>query len=190
MNPRPDPGHGEASGMFERNKIDNVETNGVAVEVTTDGGETLTGRLMIAIGRNLPDVLNSPGGFIEFEPWGGDRVLIAKSSLRTIKLTQAPRPESLRARLAATEGFDPHSILGVAPTATLEDVKAAWHRLSMAYHPDRYATAKLPTEVTDYLAAMARRINAAYAALEAPLQASRRAASMRSAPIYTSQPRA
>lgn len=176
--------------MFERNKIDNVEANGVAVEITTDTGETLTGRLLIAVGRNFADVLNSPGGFVEFEPWGGERVLFAKASLRTVRLAHVPRPDSLKGRLAAFDGFDPHAILGVPSTATLEEIKAAWHRLSMTYHPDRYAMAELPAEVIDYLSAMARRINAAYAALEAPLRATRKATAMRAEPIYTSRPRA
>ena len=175
--------------MFERNKIDNLEANGVAVEITTDTGEIMTGRLLISVGRNLADVLNSPGAFVEFEPWGGERVLFAKASLRTIKITQAPRPESLKARLASWDGFDPHGILGVNSSASLEDIKSAWHRLSMTYHPDRYAMAELPSEVTDYLSAMARRINAAYAALEAPLRATRRATAMRAEPIFTSRPR-
>ncbi|MGE0700498.1 MAG: DnaJ family molecular chaperone [Hyphomicrobiaceae bacterium] len=175
--------------MFERNKIDTVEHSGVAVAITTDDGERLTGRILIPMGRTLVDVLNNTGGFVEFEPWGGERVLVAKSSLRTVKLTQAPRVESLKGR-TSQDGFDPHAILGVAADADIEVVKAAWHRLSKAYHPDRYATAELPQEVMDYLSGMARRINAAYAALEVPLQSSRRAAQMRSQPIFTSRPRA
>lgn len=175
--------------MFERNRIDNVEHNGVPVEITTDVGEVLTGRIMLPTGRGIVDVLNSPGGFVEFEPWGADRIFVAKASLRNVKLIQAPRPQSSKGRIDALDGFDPHSILGVRAGATLDEVKTAWHRLSKAYHPDRYATAELPAEVTDYLAAMARRVNAAYAALEAPLMLSRKAAVMRAAPIYTSQPR-
>lgn len=176
--------------MFERNKIENVEYNGVAVEITNDRGETLGGRLMIAIGRQLVDALNGGGGFIEFEPWGGERVMLAKASLRSIKATKAARSESLKGRVVSQDGFDPYGILGVTVGATLEEVKAAWHRLSKTYHPDRYAAADLPAEVSDYLAAMSRRINAAYAALEAPLQASRKAAAMKTPPIYTSVGRA
>ncbi len=48
----------------------------------------------------------------------------------------------------------------------------------------------LPPEVADYLDAMARRINAAYAALETTMQAPRRVAAQRSQPIYTSGGRA
>jgi len=175
--------------MFERNKVDAVDQQGVAVEIVTDTGEKTGGRLLVGAGRTLASVLNADGGFVEFEPWGGERALIAKASLRTVKPVQPTRPESLKGRIASTEGFDPHTILGVRPGAGLDEVKIAWHRLSMAYHPDRYASAELPTEVIEYLGAMARRINAAYTALESMLQPNRKAGP-RAEPIYTSRPRA
>jgi curved DNA-binding protein CbpA len=96
---------------------------------------------------------------------------------------------SLTARLADGSSFDPHTVLGVPSAASIEDIKAAWHRLSKVYHPDRYQAADLPPEVRDYLAAMARRINAAYSALENAHLASRRVQSGRATPIYTSAPR-
>ncbi len=175
--------------MFERNKIDSVEQQSVAVDLTLDGGDTLSGRALVGMGRTLMGSLNGPDMFIEFEPWGGERVLISKSTIRSVKVVQAAKPESLKTRVASLDGFDPHTILGVKASASLEEVKSAWHRLSKAYHPDRYASAELPTEVLDYLAAMARRVNAAYAALEGPLQARRRAAALRTDAVYTSAPR-
>ncbi|MDX2154957.1 MAG: J domain-containing protein [Hyphomicrobiaceae bacterium] len=175
--------------MFERNKVDNIEHNGVPVEITTDCGDVLSGRLLMPVGRGLVEALNSPGAFLEFEAWGGERTFIAKASMRNVRLVQAPRPQSLKGRLEAADGFDPHTILGVRAGSGLDDVKAAWHRLSKAYHPDRYASAELPIEVLDYLSAMARRINAAYAALEGPLLTSRRMAALRQPPVYESRPR-
>lgn len=154
--------------MFERNRGDTIE-QGVAVEITTDAGETIAGQLVVGLGRNFAQVLNGDGGFVEFEPWGGERFHISKRSLRSVRLVRTTRPESLSGRINATDGFDPYTILGVRKGASLDEAKSAWHRLSMAYHPDRYASAELPDEVTSYLAAMARRINAAYAALEIAL---------------------
>lgn len=176
--------------MFERNKVDTVDHNGVPVEITTDGDEILTGRLLVAMGRSLTDVLNGAGVFLEFEPYGGDRIYIAKATIRDIKPKHVPKAQSLKNRLGMLDGFDPHGILGVPSEATFDEIKSGWHRLAKVYHPDRYASAELPPEVVDYLDAMARRINAAYAALEATLQAPRRAAVQRSQPIYTSRVRA
>jgi hypothetical protein len=170
--------------MFERNRIDTIEHNGLAVELTIDTGETVGGQLVVGAGRTLAQMLNGDGGFIEFEPWGGERVHLSKRSLRAVKLLQTPRPESLSGRINAMDGFDPYTILGVRKGVGLDEAKRAWHRLSMAYHPDRYAAAELPAEVTSYLAAMARRINAAYAALESTL-ASRKTVPLSSPPVYT-----
>ena len=172
--------------MFERNKIDNVEHSGVPVELGTGDGEVVKGRVMVAMGRTIFDVLNGAGAFLEFEPFGGERCFIAKASIRNVRLMSVPRAPSLDARLRDMDGFEPHAILGVQTDASFEAIKSAWHKLSMKYHPDRYASAELPAEVRDYLSAMARRINAAYAALEAPHQKSRVASAARATPIYES----
>jgi hypothetical protein len=161
--------------MFERNKVDNADSPGIPVEIVADSGDTLKGRILVSANRNLAEALNSPGGFIEFEPWAGERILIAKSSLRSVKPTRTPKPASLGGRVATLNDFDPFAILGVTADSSHDEVKSAWHRLSKTYHPDRYAAAELPAEVLDYLSAMARRINSAYAALEAPVAAERRA---------------
>ncbi len=176
--------------MFERNKIDNAEHAGVPVELSTVDGVAVNGRLLIAMGRNVFDVLNGSGAFLEFEPYGGERSFVAKASISNVKLINVPRAANLNQRLHDLDGFDPHAILGVPSSASFDDVKSAWHKLAKIYHPDRYSSAELPPEVRDYLASMARRVNAAYAVLEAPLQASKKAAASRAAPIYTSQPRA
>ena len=173
--------------MFERNKVDNID-HAVPVELVTLDGETLKGRLAMAQGRNVLEVLNGPGAFIDFEPWGGERTFLAKASIRNVCMVNVPRAQNLNQRLHDLDGFDPHAILGLVSTASFDDVKAAWHRLAKVYHPDRYSSAELPPEVRDYLANMARRVNAAYAALEAPMQATRRA-SHRAQPVYTSSPR-
>lgn len=175
--------------MFERNRIDNVDHTCVPVELTTAEGEQLKGRILVAPGRGVFEALNSAGAFVEFEPYGGERTYIAKSVLRDVKLLNVPRSPRLGAALRDADGFDPHGILGLPSSASFEDVKAAWHRLSKVYHPDRFASVELPAEVRDYLSTMVRRINAAYAALEAPQQTKAKAAYQRSTPVYTSQGR-
>jgi hypothetical protein len=176
--------------MFERNKIDNVpEPSAVPVEITLTDGAQVKGKLMVAAGKTLGDVLNGPGAFIEFEPYGGDKRYMAKSQIDQLRPVGVPRGQSLNHR-SRTDEFDPHQILGIAPGADWEAVRQAYLQLSKTYHPDRYAAAVLPEEVTEYLSVMVRRINAAYAALEVPRQVVKQAAVRASTPIYTSQPRA
>ena len=102
--------------------------------------------------------------------------------LRVRNARRVPKAPNLGARLSDPDGFNPHVVLGLTAGASREEVRQAYFTLAKAYHPDRYATAELPEEVRDYLAAMARRINAAHAALDVPER--KRAA--RAEPVFTS----
>ena len=174
--------------MFERNKVDSIDHAGMPVELTMMDGEIAKGRLLFSVGRNVFEVLNGPGAFLEFEPHGGERTFIAKAAIGNVKMVTVPRAPNLDQRLRDLDGFDPHAILGVPSQAGVDEVKAAWHKLAKVYHPDCYSSADLPAEVRDYLGSMARRVNAAYAALEVPLQAAKRS-STRATPVYTSPSR-
>lgn len=170
--------------MFERNRIDNVqEVAGVSAEITLDDGRTLTGRFAVPMSRTVFDILNGPGSFIEFEPFDGPRQMLAKSILRSVRLTSPPKLPDLARRLRDIDGFDPFVVLGVKSGASRDDIRAAYHSQAKCYHPDRYANAELPEEVRDYLSGMARRINAAYAALDA-MPAAKRPAE-RPEPVYS-----
>ncbi len=175
--------------MFERNRVEAADHNGVPVEISTTDGEIVGGRVMIPLGRTFSDALNGPAAFVEFEPWGGERAFLAKSTIRNVKLINVAKPENLAARARSLDGFDPHAVLGIPASATLAEAKAQWHKLSKIYHPDRFATAELPAEVTAYISAMAQRVNAAYSAIEGPYLLSRKAAAMRQAPVYKSRQR-
>jgi len=169
--------------MFDRNRTDHVPAPaGIPVEVALADGTTTTGRMLVAVGKNLVDVLNGAGGFVEFEPYCGERGFLAKTNLVSVKPIGTAKVPNLNARLSDPGGFDPHRVLGVTASTSREEVRQAYFLLAKAYHPDRYATAELPEEVRDYLAAMARRINAAHAALEMPLKKQ----AVREEPVFTS----
>jgi hypothetical protein len=153
--------------VFERNRADNpTEPTAVPVEVGLADGSIAKGRLSVPCGKSVADVLNADGGFIEFEPYGGERVFLAKAQLCRVTPIGVPKAANLAARLNDREGFDPYRVLGVTAASTREQRRQAYVALAKIYHPDRYATAELPEEVAQYLAAMVRRINAAHAALE------------------------
>ena len=162
--------------MFERSRIDNVpDLTAMPVEAAFADGTMARGKLLVPATKSIADVLNGPGAFLEFEPYGGERSYIAKAQLASIKMLGVPKLPNLTARLKDLDGFDPFAVLGVKPGATREEIRQAYFALAKAYHPDRYATAELPTEVIEYLFAMARRINAAHAALDVAAEEAGRA---------------
>jgi DnaJ domain len=172
--------------MFER-KTDTQEV-AIAVEISFDDARVVKGKCLVPLQKNLTDVLNNQNPFIEFEPYGGERQFVLKTSLKAVKPIGVARATSLHSKLRDAEQFDPHAILGVTGTASWDAIKAAYHARAKVYHPDRYSTAELPLEVRDYLAAMARRVNAAFAALEEPHRDTKLATAARAKPIYTSGP--
>jgi hypothetical protein len=174
--------------MFDRTKTDaEANQSAIAVEVTLDDGLTLKGKMLLPVQKGLPDVLNNALLFVEFEPYGGERQFLLKTSLKAVKPIGVARV-SLQSRLSAADTFDPHAILGVPGTATWDEIKSAYHARAKVYHPDRYSNAELPTEVRDYLGSMSRRVNAAFAALEEPHREKKVAAANRATAIYTSGP--
>ena len=178
--------------MFERNKVDTItqaQQIAVPAEVTFDTGDVSRGKFYIAANRTFADALNASNPFLEFEAYGEDRRFIAKTSIRNVKLVAVPSGSNLHNRVRDGDNFEPHQVLGVDRTTEWPEVRAAYFALSKVYHPDRYASADLPPEVSDYLTVMSRRINLAYAALEKPHQAVK-AISQRAEPVYTSRPRA
>jgi hypothetical protein len=154
--------------MFERSRVDNApDLTAMPVEATFADGSVVRGKLLVATTKSIGDVLNGGGAFLEFEPYGGERSYIAKAQIASIKMLGVPKLPNLNARLKDYDGFDPYAVLGIKPGATREDIRQAYFALAKTYHPDRYATAELPTEVIEYLFAMARRVNAAHEALSA-----------------------
>ncbi|MEQ6247341.1 molecular chaperone DjiA [Sulfitobacter sp. HNIBRBA3233] len=54
--------------------------------------------------------------------------------------------ESLRARFVPNTSPLPHTVLGIAPNASLDEARAAWRKLVRANHPDALAARGLPEE--------------------------------------------
>ncbi len=171
--------------MFDRSKsINPHDMTAMPVEAVFADGTIARGKLMVPTNKTMGDVLNGPGAFIEFEPYGEERQYVSKTHVASIKLLGVPKLPNLNARVRDLDGFDPHATLGVAPGATREEIRQAFIAQAKAYHPDRYATAELPSEVIEYLFAMARRINAANAALN--VEQKKQAAAVRAEAVFVS----
>lgn len=179
--------------MFERTRVDSMiqsQSVPVPVELTLDDHSIIKGDLLVPQSRPVHEVLNGPAVFVEFRSYGMEPALVAKSAIRGIRFVKVPGVTNLRGTATSNDGFDPHQTLGVPVTATYEEIHRAYVSLAKKYHPDRYATADLPPEVSDYLAGMARRINLAFQALQGANRAATRRVAAVNEPVYTSGRRA
>jgi len=150
--------------MFEKNRASNITaaTVRIAARITLNSGECVAGHLVASGSGRLAEALNSPAPFIEFQTLSGQTRHVNKLAIVSLDPVEAPNADQLARRNADAAAFDPYAVLGVSCTATPEQLHEAYVSLVRTYHPDRYAAAGLPREVTDYIAAMSKRINAAW----------------------------
>jgi DnaJ like chaperone protein len=69
---------------------------------------------------------------------------------------------ALRARFVEGAPRDPYDVLGVAQTATIEDVRAAWKQAVRDSHPDRLIARGVPPEAVELASRRMIDINAAW----------------------------
>lgn len=149
--------------MFERNSAYSGDKTSIAVNLVMEDGEALKGHVLTRRGRDLLDILNGKERFLEFVSYKGDHSFIARQSIRNVgKIEEPGVADHLLEQFKNMGAFNPYNILGIAHTATSEDIKLAYRNLQHAYHPDKYSESGLPSEVVQYLIAMTKRINTAY----------------------------
>ena len=73
----------------------------------------------------------------------------------------------IRARFVPDAERDPYDVLGVAPEAGLDEVRAAWRRLVRETHPDQLAARGLPEEAVKMAEARLVAINRAWEQINA-----------------------
>ena len=110
----------------------------------------------------LFELINREEKFIDAEMPGGERIILAKTAIKTVKSRDIPKAKDLAELVEDKNGFDPHRVLQVEKTADAEAVRHAYLSMVREYHPDRFAAIGMPKEINDYLSVMLRRVNAAY----------------------------
>lgn len=151
----------------------------VNVEIVLADGNRLKGIILLSRDKTLREFLNAPEAFIDFDCSRDGTIVLAKSSMRVVRAESAKKQEeqakidALAARRVELEKADPYRLLGVAPGADHETMRKAYFAKARLYHPDRFADQEMPPEVSDYLNAMARRLNTAYDELDEKLKAAK-----------------
>ena len=130
--------------------------------ITLLDGRRMRGNMMVPRDKSLADVFNMPTPFFDFEDFDQGPMVIAKSSITSLRPHTLPAADQLDKKLTQLDKSDPYRILGLAKAATKDEIRAAYLGLARLYHPDRFAAIDMPPEMAEYVDAMARRINIAY----------------------------
>jgi DnaJ-domain-containing protein 1 len=132
-----------------------LQKTATLVEISLTDGSSLLGKLFVSPQGRLSDVLNDDRQFLPVEGADGTVFALAKSAIKQVSL-----PVS---EVVSYRGTNPHSILGVPPGASHDELKKAYHQLCMINHPDRIKGLGLSTEFQELATKSMARINTAYA---------------------------
>ena len=157
--------------MFERNPVDTAALMAVAVELTTKDGSVITGKAGLPHSRSVARLLDGPDAFLFVETFDGSATFVPKSDIKGIKVVNTGRIHPLRTAATDATSFDPYKVLGVVRSASPDEIKSAYHKLTRVYHPDGFAAVALPPEVAAYLDSRCKQINAAFELLKSPRKA-------------------
>jgi DnaJ-domain-containing protein 1 len=132
-------------------------------KVTFGDGKSLVVSVKLPMSGKLTDAFNNAESFIDVIAGDGSQQVINKAFVAKAEAFEPPKASLNQQRRSSDKsGFDAYAVLGIAKTATPEEMRHAYVTLVKAYHPDRFASLDLPQEMKDYAAAMQARINMAY----------------------------
>jgi DnaJ-domain-containing protein 1 len=132
-----------------------VQKTAILVEISLADGSVVLGKIFVPHQGRLTDVLNDDRAFIPIESSDGTTLALAKSAIKQVSLPVA--------ETAAYRGINPYLVLGIREGVSQEDVKKAYHQLSMVNHPDRIKGFGLGEEYQELATRNMARINNAYA---------------------------
>ncbi len=150
--------------MFEKSRAANITGNAktIPARLVLVSGETFDGTVLVhGVGR-LQEALNSSNTFIEFLTVDGHTRHFNKAVIVSLDPLDIPQADQLTKRNPNAAAFDPYHVLSVTSEMPAEQIRSTYHELARKYHPDRFVSAGLPSEVSQYLESMAQRINLAY----------------------------
>lgn len=161
--------------MFDAlRKSSRLETRAVVIELRD--GRRLRGNLQLSKHETADTLLRRAGPFLTIRTPKGD-VAINRDNIGALLLGEdaiekaLSRPAQSTNRTSApasprpSRAFDPCRVLGVRPTASREEIKAAWRSRIAECHPDRVRTIGASADQIAAAHRQAAQVNAAYQAL-------------------------
>ena len=150
--------------MFKRGP----EGGSVEVSLRMTDGALLVGTINCGGTGKLENFLSSDIKFVEFVSKDGQQRFIAHHQIASIEPLASLEEPSLG---SVPENMEPFGVLGLSPSASLEEAMAAFQALLAIYNGERWTGPGIPFEFSRFAAQKSRQINAAFTAVKSLLQA-------------------
>ncbi|MBL8710416.1 MAG: DnaJ domain-containing protein [Rhodospirillaceae bacterium] len=128
----------------------------IMMRVELDDGSERLMFMFVAPNTRVSDTINDTREFLPFENADGETEIVNKHHIRRLV------PLENQAKL----GHGPYDLLGVAETASDEEVKAAYRKAIAAIHPDNIQSLNLPPDFVELATRKAAQANEAYAKIK------------------------
>lgn len=129
---------------------------GVEVEVHLDDGSQLLGKLGVAQGERVSDLMNDQRQFLPVETSTGNIVILRKAVIAKVV------PLDQHMDKGKGKATDPYEILGIPRNINDEDLNRSYRRLSVENHPDKLQASGLSSDFVEMATSRMIRINDAY----------------------------
>jgi hypothetical protein len=131
--------------------------------------------IFASLGERAQDLLNDERVFIPVRRPSGETVLIAKTQIESLAEQNASREdeeeleqleedftqETIREAISK-KSFDPYEMLRIQPTASPDEIRAAYKARIKAVHPDALASLGLDDDITKAAILTTQKVNYAY----------------------------
>ncbi|MAW82592.1 MAG: hypothetical protein CMI63_20340 [Parvularcula sp.] len=150
--------------------------NEVDVVLTLSTSDTpVAATMFLSLGERASDLLNDDRAFIPVRLGDGDTMIIAKSQIASIVEAAGGKPANGKSKIygedfsthakkeeAPSKTFDPYAMLRIQPTASDQEVRAAYKARMKAVHPDTFASLGLDEEIAKAAVLATQKVNYAY----------------------------
>lgn len=142
----------KASGAF-RHK------NEAPVQLQLAGADPVEAFIFHVNGERLTDLLNDPRAFIPIRMTNGEVMIVAKSQIASIIETEHRDHDDVK---PAPRSFDPYETLRISPSASTDELRAAFKARIKAVHPDTVASLGLDEDLAKAASQATQKIIYAY----------------------------
>jgi hypothetical protein len=140
-----------------------------------NGGPPVAAIVFASLGERASDLMNDARAFIPVKLKSGETMIVAKTQIASIIESQAARDSDGRSKIHgenfsaedklednSTNAFDAYAMLRIKPTATNDEIRAAYKARMKAVHPDTFASLGLDEEIAKAAVLATQKVNFAY----------------------------